>query len=99
QTFTIGKKLVTVTPDIGQAKVYGATDPTLTFTDSPALLGGDSFSGALDRAPGEVVGSYAINIGTLSAGANYTLSLSVTTVDFVITKRDLKVQAHGVNRE
>ena len=66
----------TITPDSGQSKSTGAADPTLTFTNTPALLGTDTFSGALSRAVGENVGPYAISLGTLSAGANYALSLS-----------------------
>jgi hypothetical protein len=41
---------------------------------SGSLVTGDAFTGALDRAPGETVGSYAIQQGTLTAGPNYGLS-------------------------
>ena len=70
--FTITPKLVTITA-ADKTKVYGSTDPALTYTSS-GLIGSDSLSGALTRAAGENVGSYDILVGTLSAGANYTLS-------------------------
>jgi MBG domain (YGX type) len=38
------------------------------------VLAGDPFSGALTRAAGEAVGSYAILQGTLTLGPNYNLS-------------------------
>lgn len=57
-----------------QSKVYGDADPELTYVVTPALLGGDSFSGSLARAPGEDVGTYPITLGTLSAGDNYALT-------------------------
>ena len=37
-------------------------------------MGGDTLTGALDRVAGEVVGSYAINQGSLAASSNYILS-------------------------
>src|SRR5438093_8294435 len=73
-------------PISGQLKVYGASEPTLTFTNDAGLLAG-SFTGALARATGENVGSYAINLGTLSAGTNYSLSLAPGTVNFTITPK------------
>jgi hypothetical protein len=65
---------VVVTADPGQSKIYNEADPALTYTFTPALLNGDSFTGNLDRAAGEIPGSYALNLGTLSAGPNYTIS-------------------------
>ena len=56
----------------GQTKVYGDADPLpFTYTFAPALVGTDVFSGALDRAAGENVGSYGFNLGSLTAGPNY----------------------------
>ena len=73
-----------ITPTSGQSKVFGSADPTLTFTNNGGLVAGD-FTGALARAAGSNVGTYLINLGTLSAGSNYTLSLSATPVTFAIT--------------
>src|SRR4029079_6450149 len=78
--FNITPKPITITPSSGQTKVYGQSDPTLTYTPSPALLGTDTFSGALSRDAGENVGAYAITLGSLTAGANYSLSLAAITV-------------------
>lgn len=83
----ITAKAITVTPDGGKSKKYGAADPVLTYTSSAALAAGDSFTGALSRAAGENVGSYAITLGTLSAGGNYALTLG-GGVTFAITKAD-----------
>jgi gliding motility-associated-like protein len=69
----IGKKTITVTA-VAKSKAYGDTDPAFTYTFAPALLTGDSFSGSLSRLPGENIGTYAINQGTLALNANYTLS-------------------------
>ena len=85
QTFAIAAKPVVVTPSSGQSKTYGTADPALTFTNDGGLAVGD-FTGALGRTAGENVGAYAINIGSLSAGTNYSLSLSATPVTFAITR-------------
>ena len=73
--FVITPAAVTVTAD-SQSKVYGADDPTLTYTGT--LIGADTFSGALARSSDENVGTYAINQGTLSAGDNYTITFVPT---------------------
>jgi hypothetical protein len=70
--FTIIPLPVTVTA-AAKTKGYGSLDPVLTYTSS-GLLGTDAFTGSLTRAAGEVVGSYNILIGTLSAGSNYSIS-------------------------
>src|SRR5439155_14490720 len=69
----IAVPIFTITPDAGQSKIYVSADPTLTYTNSEGLLAA-SFTGALSRALGESVGNYAISLGTLSAGNNYSLS-------------------------
>ncbi len=75
---TISPLAITVTAD-AQGKAYGAADPALAYDCTPSLIGGDSFSGALSRDPGEAVGSYAINQGTLAAGATTPSPSSPTT--------------------
>src|SRR6185436_10909627 len=92
-TFEITRKTVIVSPDSGQSKIYGAADPTLSYTFS-ALGNGDTssiFTGALDRASGENVGTYLIGLGTLDAGSNYTTVLSTTPVTFEITRKTVIV--------
>src|SRR5207245_2790185 len=90
-SFEITTKAVTITPTSGQHKTFGATDPTLTYTFSPTLQTGDSFSGELSRATGENVGNYAITLGTLSAGSNYSLSLAPAS--FEITAKAVTITA------
>jgi predicted outer membrane repeat protein len=85
-TFEITAKPITVKADASQTKVYATTDPALTYVVVPALVGNDTFSGALKRAIGENVGTYAIEQGTLTAGDNY--NITYTGTDFEITKAD-----------
>ena len=54
------------------------------------------FSGALSRASGENVGSYAISQGTLSAGGNYTIAF--TGANFAITPATLTYVANSASR-
>ena len=75
---TITPASLVITPDAGQSKVYGDPDPVFTFTNNLGLTTND-FTGALGRAAGSNVGTYAYNIGDLSAGNNYTISLSTAT--------------------
>ncbi len=88
-TLTITPAALTVTAASG-TKVYGTDDPALTYSVS-GLVAGDSVSGALTRAAGRDVGTYAIGQGSLSAGANYTLSFNAGTL--TITPAALTVTA------
>src|SRR5437870_968017 len=88
--FEIKKLTVTVTPTAGQYKIYGAGDPTLTYTFAPALVGTDTFSGALARDAGANVGLYNITKGTLALSTNYTLVFS-GGVQFEIKKLTVTV--------
>jgi hypothetical protein len=77
------KAAITVTPTAGQSKVYGANNPTITYSiTSGALIGSDVLSGALIYT-GSIVGTYPITIGTL-ANASYTITLA--SVNFAITQ-------------
>jgi filamentous hemagglutinin family protein len=92
-----------VTAD-AKSKVYGTSDPALTFTatglvNNPALgvvdTAAAAFSGALTRAPGETVagGPYAIAQGTLATNSNYTLS-SFTANALTVTPAVLSAYAN-----
>ena len=97
-TFAITPKTVTVTPNPGQSKVFGAADPVLTYSNT-ALGNGDNqsvFSGSLTRASGENVGTYAISRGSLVVNANYTLSMAAGTVNFTITPAPSTVQINNL---
>ena len=91
--FTITAADLTVTA-IDQTKVYGATDPTLTYsitgfqgTDTEADL---DTGVSISRAAGEDVGTYTI---TPSAAADSNYTVSFVTADFTITAADLTVTA------
>jgi filamentous hemagglutinin family protein len=94
---TITPYTLTVTAN-AQSKVYGSVDPALTYTNG-ALQNGDTaavFSGSLTRVAGQNVGAYAINKGTLSAGANYTISY--TGNNLTITPYTLTVAANAQSK-
>ena len=66
-----------------QSKKLGATDPEFTYTITDGtMVSGESITGALARTTGETAGNYAINIGTLTAGNNYTITF--VSADFII---------------
>ena len=86
--FAITAKPITVTANPGQSKVFGASDPTFTYTSSDPV----TFTGALDRVAGESVGTYAIGLGTLNAGSNYSITFVSNT--FAITAKPITVTAN-----
>ena len=84
---------ITVKAD-GKTKVYGETDPALTYQiTSGVLVGEDSFTGALTRVVGEDVGPYAIQQGTLALSSNYALTYE--GADFSITPAVVKILYNG----
>ena len=87
---TIGAKTVTVTA-AAKSKTYGDADPALTYTFAPALVEQGYFSGSLNRSPGENVGTYAINQGTLALNGNYTLTY--ISADLTIGAKTVTVTA------
>ncbi|CAH0336459.1 hypothetical protein FVB9288_02161 [Flavobacterium sp. CECT 9288] len=84
---------ITVTATPSQTKVYGEIDPILTYTVSPSLLSGDSFTGSLTRVSGENIGNYAINQGSLSAGSKYLITYA--GANFTITAKPITVTANA----
>ena len=94
-TFTIKKRPITVTAD-AKSKTYGDADPALTYQiTAGSLKSGDSITGAVTRAAGENVGTYAITQGTLTisdgnGGNNYDLTfvgslLTIIKADPIVT--------------
>src|SRR5204863_3071999 len=69
--FEIKKLTVTVTPTAGQYKIYGAVDPTLTYTFAPALIAGDAFSGRSEERRVGKEGRSESTPGARDRGANY----------------------------
>jgi len=94
-TGTISAKGVTVTAVV-KTKVYGEADPALTYTFSPALVSGDAFTGTLSRTAGENAGDYAISIGSVAAGSNY--SILFVSKKLTITQKELSVTADDKSR-
>jgi len=76
-----------------KTKVYGESDPSLTYTYSPELIGADVFSGDIVRGAGEDVNVYAINKGTLALSANYLLAYN--SAYFSITERAISITANN----
>jgi hypothetical protein len=94
---TVTPATLTITPTVGQSKVYGAALPALTYTDS-GFVTGDSASllmGSLGTTAtaSSSVGSYAFTTGTLSASSNYTVVLAANSPTFAVTPASLTVTA------
>ena len=97
----ITQKNITITADAGLNKIYGNSDPTLTYGGSVSLASGDSYVGTLSRTAGENAGSYAINQGTLNImdgnnGNNY--SIVYVSKDLIINKRPITAAASNVSK-
>lgn len=95
---TVERREVTVTPKSNQSKVYGDDDPSLTYEDIKNIYNNDNLilEGTLSRVEGEIVGTYAINQGSLKLADNelnnnYTLVFSSQSVTFEITAREISV--------
>ena len=97
---TIDPRPILITPDEGQGHIYGDVGTAaLTYIPSNndasltgnAIVTGDSLNGALAREEDANAGSYAINLGTLTSenNSNYEITLSSTTVYYVISPRPL----------
>lgn len=82
---TIQPKSLTITAD-AKSKKAGDKDPALTYT-SEGLVDGDSITGALTRKEGETAGTYAITVGTLTAGDNYKIEFK--GADLTIAAADI----------
>ena len=87
---TVSARPITITAD-AKTKVYGETDPSLTYqVTTGSLVGSDALSGSLSRAAGENVNTYAITQGTL---ANTNYSITYASANLSITKATLTVTA------
>ncbi|MCP2045020.1 MBG domain-containing protein [Pontibacter sp. HSC-36F09] len=93
----IDPRAITVTAHVNQSKVYGTAEPALTYEIADgSLVNPSHLAGALERAVGENVGSYAINKGTLAATSNYALTF--VGADFEITRRSVAVTADALSK-
>ena len=89
-----------IQPNAGQSKVYGAAVPGLKAT-ATGFVNGDSASlltGALGTkaTASSAVGTYAFTLGSLSAGANYTLVLAASPT-FAVTPASLVITANSTS--
>ncbi len=97
--FAITSRSVTIKADDLFKECAAANDPALTYSiTSGSLVNDDTFNGQLVRNPGEGLGTYAINQGSLALSANYamtfvsgTLTISDNTVPHAVA-RDFTVQ-------
>ena len=101
-TLTVTPATLTITPARGQSKVYGGAVLALAYTPS-GFVNGDTIStltGALTSAAtaASPVGSYAITLGTLSAGSNYTVALAADAPTFAVTPAALTITAANQTR-
>lgn len=94
---SITPRALTVTAG-DRSMIYGDAVPTLTYAvDAAGLVNGDTLEGTLRGALGtsagatSPVGTYAIGLGTLSAGPNYALRFGGATL--AVTPRPLSVTA------
>jgi len=95
----INKKDLIVTPALNQGKVFGESDPELTYSYGEQESGQvPKFEGTLSREAGENAGNYLITLGTLTLvdntltnfeAQNYNLVLNSTPVYFEIEEIDL----------
>ena len=89
---TLSKKDATITAE-DKTKVYGTTDPELTYTVE-GLVESDALTGSLVRAEGESVGEYAITQGTLAASDNYNVSFTPAKFTITVATMDISVASY-----
>ena len=106
-TFEILRRPVTVTPNSGQYKTYGSSDPssfgyTVTFTTGgltgDAIVANYALTGALTRYEGEDVGTYAIYQDTVTNENNPNYAITFTEgVTYAIERRSVIITPTVVN--
>jgi hypothetical protein len=99
QTLSVNTATLTIKPNAGQSKVYGAAMPGLTAT-ATGFVNGDTdtvLTGALGTSAtaSSAVGSYAFTLGSLSAGPNYTMALAVSPPSLAVTRAPLSIQPNA----
>ncbi|TPW12208.1 MAG: polymorphic outer membrane protein, partial [Acidimicrobiaceae bacterium] len=93
---TIVPALIVLAAD-PKEKVYGDSDPPLTYSFvSGVLVGTDIITGVPTRVAGELPGLYAISLVALTAGPNYEISFSTNYLQIV--KRDIFVTADTLGK-
>lgn len=88
--FCVDAKEIIITPGANQGKTYGDSEPKeFAYHTSEALVGTDTFQGALARTAGEDVGTYTYSLGTLAVNDNYKLVFAADAPCFVITPKHI----------
>ena len=87
--FSITARPIRVVAIPGLSKVVGEADPIFGYS-KPSLVSNDQYSGLLSRSPGESVGFYPINRGTLIAGRNDGKNYAI---NFVSAQFEIKPNA------
>lgn len=81
-------------------KKYGDPDPEFTFEIiGDGLVGNDSFSGSIERVPGEDAGVYPVTQGTLSLNLNYVIDFQEGTLTIKPAKLIVRLKDHEPRRE
>ncbi|WP_152969772.1 MBG domain-containing protein, partial [Pedobacter sp. Hv1] len=95
-TADIDQRPITITAE-AKTITYGDINPTLTYLISNGtLVGVDQMTGSLNKSGNNNVGTYAINLGTLTAGNNYRITF--VGASFIIDKKMLTITATDKNR-
>jgi CSLREA domain-containing protein len=99
QTLTVNTVTLTILPNGGQSKVYGAAVPGLSES-ATGFVDGDTASlltGALGTiaTASSAVGTYAFTLGSLSAGPNYTLALAASPPTLAVTRAPLSIKPNA----
>ena len=94
-TFAVTPALLSIQPNSGQSKVYGAAVSGLTAT-ATGFVNGDTDSvltGALGTVAtaSSAVGTYAFTLGSLIAGPNYILAMAASPPTFAVTAAPLSI--------
>lgn len=95
ETFTVSAKPITVTA-APKTKQFGASNPTLTYSHTPSLKAGDTFTGTISRNAGENIGQYSIIQNTLALPATYQLIYVGDTL--TITAKPLTISADNKSK-
>jgi len=100
--YTVNKAELTITPTIGQSKNYGQADSTFTYGVSGYInnslvhdtSSNVTISGAISRAPGETIGTYAFNADSMTA-SNYNIHLVSSPATFAILPAPIGIIISG----
>ena len=81
-------------------KTYGDDDPEFTFEIiGDGLVGDDTFSGSVERVPGENAGTYPIRQGTLALNPNYDIDFREGTLTIKPAKLTVRLKDPVATRE